>query len=312
MSTYSETRPKYDHNLITQAAKPIAVVLEEHVSRYGDNTLNTAGAFFKNRQPRHVTPKAKVHNIDTAQKQFEDDQAEERRMWQEHVANCTDEYAPNLGVARIHKAGSSTSVQGGNPNDIRLGPTMQFHSAIPELVKYPWLRDVERKPWPAMIKIREQLPMMVEAGQRIHEAYVRDHREWVHPKTAAKEALANPKVNDQPLSTTIPMYSTTPCPGLGPDNIDKLGLIKEDVGLKEPIITRDYPSPKDDKVRYGGAPISAEQATRVREKIQMQKWNVAKTTEVVPIGAHSPHPSTSIQKAKVLARESRTETTRHT
>lgn len=48
------------------------------------------------------------------------------------------------------------------------------------------------------------------------------------------------------------LHHGLPQPGLGPDNVDLLGLHKEVIALKEPTLITDYPSPTNPKVRYGG------------------------------------------------------------
>lgn len=84
--------------------------------------------------------------------------------------------------------------------------------------------------------------------------------------------MANPKINERPLSTTIPLYDSRPCPGLRPANIDDLDLVKEDIGLKQPIITRDYPSPTEDNIRYEGAPITTGDAANIKVRIENKVW----------------------------------------
>lgn len=61
--------------------------------------------------------------------------------------------------------------------------------------------------------------------------------------------MSNPML-DGKLSTTIPLNSNMVSPGLCPMNVEDLHITKEDVGLKNPIIVKDYPSPKDKQIRY--------------------------------------------------------------
>ncbi|KAK2379390.1 hypothetical protein QL285_067199 [Trifolium repens] len=58
-----------------------------------------------------------------------------------------------------------------------------------------------------------------------------------------------------------------PRPGLGPQDVELLGIEKEDIGLKLPVLILDYPSPKDLGVKYGGANLSREDILKVRENI---------------------------------------------
>lgn len=50
------------------------------------------------------------------------------------------------------------------------------------------------------------------------------------------QQLQNPMVVTNKLSTTTPLNSTLVSHGLGPEDIEDLDLVKEDIGLKEPII----------------------------------------------------------------------------
>lgn len=76
------------------------------------------------------------------------------------------------------------------------------------------------------------------------------------------EHSQNPMVNNNKLSS-IPLAFTKVCSGLGPMNIEVHDLVKEDIGLKEPIIVRDYPSSTNDQVRYEGAQLHPSTATKV-------------------------------------------------
>lgn len=67
--------------------------------------------------------------------------------------------------------------------------------------------------------------------------------------------------------------------GLGPENLELLGLHKEDVGMREPIIITDYSSPPDLNNRYGGANLTTEEVQRVRAaciRDSHQKWRKPK------------------------------------
>lgn len=45
-------------------------------------------------------------------------------------------------------------------------------------------------------------------------------------------------------------------PGLGPAHLEDLDIVKVDIGLRAKVVTLDYPSPEDPKVRYGGLQLS--------------------------------------------------------
>lgn len=72
-------------------------------------------------------------------------------------------------------------------------------------------------------------------------------------KEACTEAVETPKETTNTIKhsklTIISLHSNKILPGLGPENIEYQHLIKKDVGLAEPIITRDYPSPEGENLR---------------------------------------------------------------
>ncbi|WJX83598.1 hypothetical protein P8452_66250 [Trifolium repens] len=53
--------------------------------------------------------------------------------------------------------------------------------------------------------------------------------------------------------------------GVGPRDVEMLGIEKEDIGLKLAVLTLDYPSPKDMGVKYGWATLSREDILKVNE-----------------------------------------------
>lgn len=59
---------------------------------------------------------------------------------------------------------------------------------------------------------------------------------------------------------------------LEPSNIEDLDLVKEDIGLKDPIVVSDYPSPRNEATKYGGAKISLNEASRIKESIRGIRW----------------------------------------
>lgn len=62
MLAYCSSIPKYDQILSIMAAKPIVVVLQEHVKKYGNSTVDTARKFFKGKRPEQRVPKTKIYN----------------------------------------------------------------------------------------------------------------------------------------------------------------------------------------------------------------------------------------------------------
>lgn len=90
-------------------------------------------------------------------------------------------------------------------------------------------------------------------------------------------ATANPiqvsNVSVEPVSvppsiTRIDLEQGLVRAGLGPEHVDQLDLFKEDIGLKQPIIIKDYLSPKKAQVRYGCAQMSQEDVNKVRNFIE--------------------------------------------
>lgn len=57
---------------------------------------------------------------------------------------------------------------------------------------------------------------------------------------------------NQPNLTKIDLIQGLPQPGLGLENVELVGLLKEDIGLKASILVIDFSSPKDSSIRYGG------------------------------------------------------------
>lgn len=173
-------------------------------------------------------PKAKVHCMEEAQRKFEEKREGERIVRVEYVANCNDEFAPEYWGKRVHQATTVNKVSENNPNVIRIGFTMQISTDFSKLKKYPWLKNAPREEWQERIARHEKLVadllMMLEAGRVSIEADIRDHIGWEHPKKKKDEK--NHMVDGKPLSTTIPMYSSLPCPGLGPSRVEDLGLVK--------------------------------------------------------------------------------------
>lgn len=92
---------------------------------------------------------------------------------------------------------------------------------------------------------------MVEAGNNMNKHEARGKQQTTNPESTKP---SNPML-DCNLSTVIPLNSNKICQGLGPERIEDLALIKEDVGLKEPIVVKDYPSPSTEQIRYEGAKI---------------------------------------------------------
>lgn len=91
-----------------------------------------------------------------------------------------------------------------------------------------------------MSAIRWRILLMVEAGRIAAENRDRESTERSDPMLETEVAnMNNPMVNSNELSTTIPLGSTNICLGFGPMNIEEPDLVKEDIGLKEPIIVRD-------------------------------------------------------------------------
>lgn len=58
------------------------------------------------------------------------------------------------------------------------------------------------------------------------------------------------------LSTRIPLESDKVSLRFGPATLEEMQLEKEDIGLAQPVITIDYPSPINKRVRYGGVSLS--------------------------------------------------------
>lgn len=58
---------------------------------------------------------------------------------------------------------------------------------------------------------------------------------------------------------------------MGLDNLDKLGLIKEDIGLKEKVVLMDYLSPPISPIRYQGACLSKAEVDKCRNVILNQE-----------------------------------------
>lgn len=88
MSAYCSSIPKYDHNLSTAAAKPIAIVLKEHIKRYGKSTVDTAKKFTKGKNREEGVSKLRVHCETTAEQAQAKERAQQKQMWEEMIANC--------------------------------------------------------------------------------------------------------------------------------------------------------------------------------------------------------------------------------
>lgn len=94
----------------------------------------------------------------------------------------------------------------------------------------------------------------------------------------AKDQQLNNPMLEGTLSTTTPLSSNKVSLGLGPLNIDELQVVKEDVGLKIPIIVKDYSIPEDTCGRYSGANISPSSVSFVKRKIMHIPCKNRKTT----------------------------------
>lgn len=80
--------------------------------------------------------------------------------------------------------------------------------------------------------------------------------------------------NEQLLSTRKYLNADSTYPGLDPAYVDDIKIVKEDPGLADPFVTRDYPSPKEDMLRYGGADISFLEEIRIKWKLKNTKWSI--------------------------------------
>lgn len=80
--------------------------------------------------------------------------------------------------------------------------------------------------------------------------------------------VSHDQIKITPQFTKIDLVGGLPQPGLGPGDMNLLGLHKENVGLKEPINLRDMTSPSNLNVKYGGAKLSTDQVKKVREDMK--------------------------------------------
>lgn len=53
--------------------------------------------------------------------------------------------------------------------------------------------------------------------------------------------------------------------GLGPKNMNALGLVAEDIGLASKLIVQDYPSHTNGQIRYEGANITSSEIEKVKK-----------------------------------------------
>lgn len=65
-----------------------------------------------------------------------------------------------------------------------------------------------------------------------------------------------------PPPTQVDLFSNIRRPGLGLELVEQLGLEEEDIGLKEPVVLLDYPSPPD---RYLSLQLTEQEIKRCRE-----------------------------------------------
>lgn len=95
---------------------------------------------------------------------------------------------------------------------------------------------------------------------------------------AALEAKDLTRQKHQLFPTRAPLSLDKVFPGLGPATLEELRLKKEDIGLVNLLITRDFPSPTNERVRYEGADISFLEAIKMKARLATTKWPEKKAT----------------------------------
>ncbi|KAJ1385160.1 Zinc knuckle CX2CX4HX4C [Sesbania bispinosa] len=106
-------------------------------------------------------------------------------------------------------------------------------------------------------------------------------------QTLPPKPSENPNpIGEKPISVTDPsptlvdLHSGLPQPGLGPINLQELGIQTEFIGLKDPVIVLDYPSPEDH--RYKGIKLTVEEINKCKKKCVIQEPDLGYTVEFPP------------------------------
>ncbi|KAJ1399804.1 hypothetical protein SESBI_30028 [Sesbania bispinosa] len=95
--------------------------------------------------------------------------------------------------------------------------------------------------------------------------------------------------------TLLSLQSNQPKPGLGPKTLQSLDLVKEHICLKEPIMTLDYPSPKQNNTSSFGVNLSPGTIFHCRQKLNLLRKDLTHNPEPPPTSSHTsvPHPNSS-------------------
>ncbi|KAJ1415169.1 Zinc finger, CCHC-type [Sesbania bispinosa] len=102
----------------------------------------------------------------------------------------------------------------------------------------------------------------------------------------------NHNINPPLNPTCISIDSTQPEPGLGPASLDLLDIQKEHIGLKEPQIIMDYPSPKHHNTSSFGISLSPGTLFICRQRIAE---SISKFNQPTPPVYPNPQPPTNHQ-----------------
>lgn len=228
MSAYCSSIPKYDQNLSAQVPKSITTILQEHRKRYIDTTNGTPQKFQFNKAPAANPPYQQQSNTSSEVESEAITCENAKKAWEEMVANCSE--GKRTIPTRMGKSFSHLQLR-------------DKSSEIPHHFPY----EEENQDY----ALTEEYPMPYEAylTDKEFEEY---HKQQQH----------------QLMPTRVPLSFDQICPGVGPRTLEELQLVEKDVGLAKPMISRDCPSPSDDKTRYGGENISFLEVLSIKTKIQ--------------------------------------------